>query len=146
MATPSNLRIAVLHEHQNLDVVGAMDNLDNHSQAYHSKLPTSHLKLKTTPNAHVRDVAVCGLLYPRTLDRPLIQSFGCTEFVKKRWADPNVLFLTVCTGSLTLAQTGVLNGRREAEQSGALGGRRKVGEGWEGVECCGGYGGIDLAM
>jgi hypothetical protein len=47
-----------------------------------------------------------------------------------------------------LQQNGAEDGdrRREAEQSGALGGRRKVGEGWEGVECCGGYGGIDLAM
>ena len=59
-------------------------------------------------------------------------SDGCSEFVKKKWADPKVLFLTVCTSSLVLAQTGVLDGyhvgaedggrHREAKQSRALDG------------------------
>jgi hypothetical protein len=42
MATPLNLRITVLllPDHQNLNIVGAMDYLNNHSQAYLSKLPT----------------------------------------------------------------------------------------------------------
>ncbi|KIK04956.1 hypothetical protein K443DRAFT_643519 [Laccaria amethystina LaAM-08-1] len=45
---------------------------------------------------------------------------GCTKFVKKGWADPKVLFLTVCTGSLFLAQTGVQNGHQVASNTMAL--------------------------
>ena len=103
----------------------------------------------------------CGL-YPGTRDRPLSSlSEGCTEFEKKRWADSNVLLLTVCTGSLALTKTGVLDGkhvpptkwqcgteeggrRREAQKGRALGGRCERGE-WEGLECSGAYGGVDLA-
>jgi transcriptional regulator GlxA family with amidase domain len=40
--------------------------------------------------------------------------------VKKGWADPKVLFLAVCTGSLVLAQIGVLDGYHVASNKIAL--------------------------
>ncbi|KIK04980.1 hypothetical protein K443DRAFT_4169 [Laccaria amethystina LaAM-08-1] len=49
MTTPPNLRIAVLllPDDQNLDVVGTMDYLNNHSQAYLAKFPAvQHLLAK----------------------------------------------------------------------------------------------------
>jgi len=72
-----------------------------------------HVEPKTTPNAHVCDVPVCVdcILVPGIINQPLSSLLeGCTEFVKKGWADPNVLFLAICTGSLAPAQTGVLDG------------------------------------
>ena len=51
MITPPNLRIAVLllSDHQNLDVVGTMDYLTNHREAYLAKKPTvQHLLAKVT--------------------------------------------------------------------------------------------------
>ena len=51
MTTPPNLRIAVLllSDHQNLDVVGTMDYLDNHREAYLAKIPTVQHLLGKAP-------------------------------------------------------------------------------------------------
>jgi putative intracellular protease/amidase len=67
-----------------------------------------------------------------------------TEFVQTRFADPKVRFLTICTGSIVLTPTGILNHLRVASnkkglkylvQSGQLDHNvHWVGEGWEGVE------------
>ena len=146
MATPPNLRIAVLllPDHQNLDVVGPMDYLNNHSQAYLAKIPTvQHLLAKATiltwyfvsdtldpitatsgpKQLPTHTYATCPpvdcILVPG-IDPLSSLSEGCTEFVKKKWADPKVLFLTVCTGSLVLAQTGVLDGYHVASNKVAL--------------------------
>lgn len=43
-----------------------------------------------------------------------------TEFVQTRFADPKVRFLTVCTGSLALAPTGILNHLRVASNKRGL--------------------------
>ena len=101
-----------------------MDYLNNHSP--HAPAPLrkgAHLDvvlrlytldpITATPNQLLRSTyAACStmdcILVP-AIDPLSSLSEGCTEFVKERWTDLKVLFLTVCTGSPVLAQTGVLD-------------------------------------
>ncbi|EDR05113.1 uncharacterized protein LACBIDRAFT_294865 [Laccaria bicolor S238N-H82] len=143
MATPPSLSIAVLlfPDHQNLDAVGTMDYLNSHSQAYLANFPTvQHLVPKApiltwyfvsdtldpiTATSGPKQLpthtyATCPpvdcILVPG-IDPFLPLSEGCTEFLKK---DPKVILLTVCTGSLVIAQTGVLDGHNVASNKWAL--------------------------
>ncbi|KIJ97002.1 hypothetical protein K443DRAFT_10190 [Laccaria amethystina LaAM-08-1] len=112
--SPPNLRIEVLllPDHQNLNVIGTTGYLNDHSQDFLSKFPTVQriLTWYFIPDTLDPITATSG---PKQLPTHTL-SEGCTEFVKKRWADPKALFLTVCNGSLVLAQTGVLDGTTSA--------------------------------
>ena len=169
-----NLSVAVilLSGYQWLDAAGPVDYLNNHSQAVLRAIDSDPALVtkapiltwyfvastldpiltssgpKQTPThtfatcPHVDYIFMSGNSLPHALPPQF------TKLVQTRFADPKVRFLTVCTGSLLLAPTGILNHLRVASnkrvlkdlaQSGQLdynllGGGPAVGEGWEGME------------
>lgn len=144
--SPPKLSFAVilLPDYQWLDAAGPIDYLNNHSQArltamnsdpklvakapiltwYYvastlDPVPASSGPKETPTHTFETCPPVNYVLMPGTLlNPPLPPEF--IKFVQQRYADPSVTFLTVCTGSLTLAPTGILDHHRVASNKAAL--------------------------
>ncbi|EDR05719.1 uncharacterized protein LACBIDRAFT_236989 [Laccaria bicolor S238N-H82] len=144
--SPPNLSFAVilLPGFQWLDAAGPVDYLNDHSQArlrgrgadpalvakapiltwYYvastlDPIPASSGPKQPPTHTFATCPRVDYVLMPgNSPSTPVPPEF--TEFVQTRFADPKVRFLTVCTGSILLARTGILNHLRVASNKKAL--------------------------
>lgn len=137
--TTWNIGVLLLPLHQLLDWVGPIDYISNHSRqvltlyAAESLIPAGIAERAPFINFHYISHDLNPVLassgppiHPTTTTadcpplnylvvpgcdpwKPLPE--GITQFMKKLLADPNFkAFMTVCTGSMAIAQTGVLDG------------------------------------
>jgi len=127
--------LLLLPEFQWLDAVGPVDYINNHSYAMVKRLGASQEVVDKAPviewhyiSHNLEPVqASSGPPQPPTktykdcpeLDYLIIPGpsptdplpEGCSEFLQKRFADPKLkALLLVCTGSLAISQTGILDG------------------------------------
>ncbi|PPR06155.1 hypothetical protein CVT24_004206 [Panaeolus cyanescens] len=161
-----NIGVLLLPFHQLLDWVGPTDYISNHSQPMVSLLvanfglPESIIKKAPIINFHYVShslepvLASCGPpIHPTvtTADCPHLDyliipgpdpyaklSDEIDGFIKKLWADPSFkAFLTVCSGSMVIAPTGVLDGHSVCSNKVTLRDAARKGKLYKGVNWIG---------
>ncbi|KAF8160019.1 ThiJ/PfpI [Crassisporium funariophilum] len=130
-----NFGLLLLPEHQWLDAAGTVDYLNNHSHAMMKmmRLPQALLDKAPIMNWHYisfdlspiqttsgpKQLPSCTYADCPPLDYLVVPGpdpfaplpEGCSAFLQKRFADPNLKgLLTVCSGSIAIASTGILDG------------------------------------